>query len=142
MASYDFTNGSIEGQMVPRRAAAEENEVFIRRNIVDFSKQNLTTSDDAKVLEIEEGLIVKSVYGRIITADSGGGTIDFGKTASGHEWGDNQAVATQGAIIGGTRSLQYYDADGYVYVTGVATASITTLKLEVLAECVKALDKI
>ena len=142
MASYDFTNGSIDGQMVPRKTTPEENTVFVRRNIVDFSKQNLASGDDAKALDIEEGLIVRTVIARVITADSGGGTIAIGDSASDTSWGSATAPSTEGAVLGGTVDYTYFDSDGGVYLTAGGTANLTTAKVEVLAECVKALDKI
>ncbi len=141
MASYDFTNGSIDGQMVPRKTTPEENTVFVRRNIVDFSKQNLASGDDAKALDIEEGLIVKTVIARVITADSGGGTIAIGDSAGDTSWGSAAAPSTAGDVLGGTVDYTYFDSDGGVYLTG-GTATLTAAKVEVLAECVRALDKI
>lgn len=141
MASYDFTNGSISGQMVPRKQCAEENEPFLRRNIVDFSKQNLAAGDDAKVLDIESGVAVKTAFARVITADSGGGTVTLGKTSSGTQWGSAATPDTAGGVLGGTVSVQYYSSDGGIYMLG-ATATLTTAKVEVIAECVKCVDAI
>ena len=55
--TYVFYDGSITGQMIPPKHTPEEDEMFILRNIVDFSKQTLEAGegDIAQVLSVPAG---------------------------------------------------------------------------------------
>lgn len=148
MATYDFTNGSIEGQMKPPVHTPEEDELFILRNIVDCSKQTLDAGngDVGKVLNIPAGTTVLSAWGRIITPETASGTVDLGYGGSVNAWGNALAVdAAAGSIVGATNNfvpIYFASADTIDITATIDTADVDIdgLKMEVCALCLKSLN--
>lgn len=145
--TYVFYDGSITGQIVPPKHTPEEDEMFILRNIVDFSKQTLQAgeSDVAQVLSIPAGTTVIACWLRIITAETTNGTVDLGYAAN-EFWGDALAVdGSVAAILGATHDwVPYYfaaaDTVDITATTDTADVDIDGLKVEVTAVCLKALS--
>lgn len=141
--TYNFTNGSIDGQTVPRVKTAEENEVFFLRNIVDFSKQTIEAgaADVAQVINIPADTTVITAWLRIITAETTNGTVDLGYGANPDIWGDALAVDTTAGGIVGYLWVPYYfsaaDTIDLLATTDTADIDIDGLKVEVVAMCVK-----
>jgi hypothetical protein len=147
MATYNFTNGSISGQAKQRTRAATENEVYIIRNICDFSKQTLdvSESDIAQCLAIPAGTTVINAWCRIITAEGTGAALDFGYGDDADYWGNSLSMSSTGcvggAITGNKDPIYFASADTLdLAADGAATVDIDGLKVEVCAMCVKALD--
>jgi len=144
---YVFYDGSITGQIVPPKHTPEEDEMFVLRNIVDFSKQTLEAgeSDVAQVLSIPAGTTVIACWLRIITAETASGTVDLGY-AAGNSWGNALALdGSVGAILGATHSWVPYhfvaaDTIDITATTDTADVDIDGAKVEVTAVCLKALD--
>jgi hypothetical protein len=145
--TYVFYDGSIAGQMVPPKHTPEEDEMFILRNIVDFSKQTLEAGegDIAQVLAVPAGTTVVSCWLRVITAETTSGTVDLGYAAN-NTWGDALAVDTAaGGILGATHDwvpIYFEDADtiDITATTDTSDVDIDGCKVEVTAVCLKSLD--
>ena len=145
--TYVFYDGSISGQMVPPRHTPEEDEMFILRNIVDFSKQTLEAGegDIAQVLYIPADTTVIACWLRIITAETTNGTVDLGYGGS-NGWGDALGLdGSVGAILGCTHDwvpIYFGDADtvDITATTDTADVDIDGAKVEVVAVCLKSLD--
>jgi len=145
--TYVFYDGSITGQMIPPKHTPEEDEMFILRNIVDFSKQTLEAGegDIAQVLSVPAGTTVIACWLRIITAETANGTVDLGY-AGNNTWGDALGLdGSVGAILGATHDWVPYhfvsaDTIDITATTDTADVDIDGGKVEVTAVCLKALD--
>ena len=143
--TYDFSAGTtIVGAKVPIIPTPQEDTLFILRNIIDFSKQNLSGAalDIAQVLDIPAGTVVMTAWIRVITADNGGVTCTLGVGTSAAEWGTAlDCTSVAGSILGATNDwvpLYFSAADTIDMVTGVGT--FDTFKCEVVAVCLKVMD--
>lgn len=146
--TYVFHDGTITGQMVPPQHTPEEDEMFILRNIVDCSKQNLDAgaADVGQVLSIPAGTTVIACWLRMITAETANGTVDLGYGGSVNAWGNALAVdSAAGSILGATHDwvpVHFVSADtiDVVATTDTADVDIDGAKFEVVAVCLKTLD--
>ncbi|MDA3807430.1 MAG: hypothetical protein PF440_05870 [Thiomicrorhabdus sp.] len=147
MTTYNFTNGSIEGHMVPPNMEIVTSKPTILRNIVDCAKQNLDAGvgDIGQVLIIPAGTLVLECGIRIITAETANGTLDLGvTTTNAAQWGVALAVdSTAGTILGMLAAPLYFaTADTIDVLATIDTADIDLdgLKFEVFAVCIKVQD--
>ena len=140
--TYDFTDGSITGQMQPVAVTVIENRVTIMRNIVDCSKQTLTASasDVAKALNIPAGTTVLTSWMRVITAETSGAKASLGY-AGGTQFASAVAVSATGAV-GGSFAPAYFSAADTIDIIADATAAVDLdgLKVEVCALCLRSRD--
>ena len=136
MATYDFTDGSISGQDVPPEVTPDETKAWVQRNVIDAANQNLASGDVAQAMNIEAGCTVLTAWARVITADSGGGTISLGYGGAASKWGSGGAVSAADADVLGSFDPAYFASDDTIDIT-VSTAALTTAKLEVCALVVK-----
>lgn len=140
--TYNFTDGSISGQTVPRVKTAEENEIFFLRNIADFSLQTLTqsTADIAQVINVPAGTTVITAWIRVITADGDAATIDLGYGGNPDQWLDNGAAnSAAGTLLGYLWVPQYFASADTIDITVKETADLDEMKCEVVAMCMKQL---
>jgi|GEM_PF-5974015 len=145
MATYNFTDGSIKGQMVPTEVTLIENRLTIMRNIVDFSKQTLDAGngDVAQVLNIPAGTTVLTAWIRVITAETANGTVDLGYGGDADKWGDGVAIDSANAIVGALFAPVYFASDDTIDITATtdtADVDIDGAKVEVCALCLKSKD--
>lgn len=143
--TYDFTAGTtIVGVDPPITPTPNENNFFILRNVIDFSKQNLAglSTDVAQVLDIPAGTTIMTAWIRVITAESAGATCTLGVGTSAAEWGTGlDCTSVANSILGATNDwvpLHFVSADTVDIVTGGAT--FDAFKCEVVAVCLKALN--
>ena len=145
MATYNFTDGSIAGQIKPPETTLSENQPFILRNILDFSKQTLDAGngDVAQALNVPAGTTVITAWIRVITAETTNGTVDLGYGGDVDKWGDGVAIDTANAIVGATVARVYFASADTIDVKAtidVADVDIDGAKIEVCALCLKSLD--
>lgn len=110
---YNFTDGTIAGQMIPdghtkgrsRKTPARplipiDSHLFVLRNTVDFSKQTLDVSetDVARVLNIEAGTTVLDVWARIATAETADAILNLGYGSDVDRWGHSLAMDVTGVV--------------------------------------------
>ena len=144
--TYNFTNGSIAGQVVPPATEIVTTHPTVMRNIVDCTLQNLDASegDIGKVLNIPAGTIVLECGIRIITADTTSATLDIGVTGGTvDQWGGALLMSSAaGTILGmtGAAPLYFATADTIdVLITSDTSAVDMTLgKWEIFAVCIQA----
>ena len=144
--TYNFTDGSIVGQMIPPRMEIVTTQPTIIRNVVDFTKQNLDESADdiAQVLNVPAGTLVLFAGIRIITAGTTNATVNFGVTGGVVDaWGDGVALdATAGTVTQVAIEPQYLAASDTLDIIGTDdTASVDIdAVIEVYACCIKVQD--
>jgi hypothetical protein len=143
--TYNFTNGSISGAMYPAETTLHENEIVVRRNIVDFSLQTLDAGegDIAQVLKIPAKTTVLRAGIRVITAETANGTVDLGYGGGVDEWGAGVSLATADAVVGMLDSPVYFasaDTIDIVATIDVADVDIDGAKIEVFALMYKHVD--
>jgi hypothetical protein len=144
MATYNFTDGSIAGQMKPTQVTVKETGLTIMRNIVDCSKQTLDAGvgDVGQVLNISAGTTVLTAWIRVITAETANGTVDLGY-AAGNTWGDGVSLDSADAVVGHLFTPIYFAADDTIDVvatTDVADVDIDGAKFEVCALCLHSVN--
>ena len=153
METYNFTDGSIAGQVIPRAYNTGENQLYIRRNFVDFSKQSLDAgnADVAQVINIPAGVCVIDAWLRVITKETADGTVDLGYSGSGTDvdhWGAALAVdSAVGTILRLPTTTDappiYFSSAGTIDIkatTDTNDVDIDGLKCEVVALCVNCPD--
>ena len=147
MTVYNFTNGTIDGQMIPPDMEILTDRPTILRNILDFSKQDLEAGvpDSAIALNVPAGTLVLECGLRIITAETGDGTVDLGITGGNvDQWGDALAVDTAAGAMLNIAAVPVFFADaGTIQIlatTDTADIDIDGLKCEVWALCMKMVD--
>ena len=142
MATYNFTNGSLAGQVVPPQTEILTTGLTVLRNIVDCTLRNLDASDGdiAKLLNIPAGTIVLECGIRIITADTASSVVDLGVTGVNvDQWGDAITMdATAGSVIGMLAAPLYFAADNTIDLLMTSTVDLTLGKWEVFAVCMQA----
>ncbi len=146
MATYNYTDGSISGQMVPPTMEIVTTHPTIIRNVVDFTKQELDESagDIAQVLNVPAGTLVLFAGIRIITAGTTNTTVDFGVTGKVVDsWGDGVALdAAAGTVTQVMLEPQYLASADTLDIIGTDdTASVDIdAVIEVFACCIKVQD--
>jgi len=144
--TYNFTDGSIVGQMIPPKMEIVTTRPTIIRNVVDFTKQNLDESADdiAQVLNVPAGTLVLFAGIRIITPSTANATVNFGVTAGVVDaWGDGVALdATAGTVTQVAIEPQYLATADTLDIIGTDdTASVDIdAVIEVYACCIKVQD--
>ena len=111
------------------------------RNVFDTAAQNIANDgSSAGVLSIPAGVTVLACFLRIITVDSGGGTVSLGVTTTDAEkWGSDIPLTATGVpeVTGGpVYNPLYFGSADKIDIIEDAAAAITTLKAEVIAICV------
>lgn len=145
MATYNFTNGSIEGQMVPPEVGLSENKFYVKRCIVDFSKQTLDAGDGdvGQAINVDAGTTVLTAWVRVITAETANGTIDLGYGGDPDIWGDGVSIDAANAVVGATVAPVYFSSDDTIDVTATIDGADVDLdggKIEVCALCLRSVD--
>jgi len=147
MATYNFTDGSIENQMVPPEMEIVTTQPTILRNIVDCSLQTLDAGDGdvGIVLNIPANTTVLECGIRIITAETADGTLDLGVTGVNvDQWGAALAVdSAVGTILGMLSApLHFASADtiDVLATTDTNDVDLDGLQFEVFAVCIKQVD--
>jgi len=148
MATYVWYDGSISDVSKTAIHTSEEDEVFVRRAIVDCSKQTLNAGDGdvLQVLPVYAGETVLSAHIRVITAETTNGTCDLGYGGSANAWGNALALdSAAGSILGATHDwvpIHFASADtiDVVATTDTADVDLGGAKFEVVVFLVKALD--
>jgi len=112
-ATYNFTDGTIGGQMIPsshskiksKKAAVRplspiDQHLFVLRNYVDFTKQTLDTGDTdvAQVLNVIAETTVLDVWARIVTAEGTGAILNLGYGGDVDKWGQELAMDVTGVV--------------------------------------------
>ena len=146
--TYNFTNGSISGVPKPPEHTPIEDRLFIRRNIIDCSKQTLDAgeSDVGQCINIPAGCTVITAWIRIITAETANGTLDLGYGGNPDEWGDALAVDSAAhTILGAIQDWVpvHFNAADTIDVTATtdtADVDLDGVKFEVVAVMHKSLD--
>ena len=142
VATYNFTNGSISGQMIPPVQTVDTGMTFVIRNIVDLTKQNLdhSATDIAQCLTIPAGTTVLTAWIRVITAGTTSATCTLGTGAAAAIWGTAlDLTSTAGTILGHLFDPLYAAAEETVDITSGGATDILG-KYEVCALCVKSVD--
>lgn len=98
--TYNFTNGSITGQPAMIERTPTENDPFLLRHIVDFSKQDLEAgeSDVGQCLRIPAKTEVLDAWPRVITAETADGTFNLGYGGDADYWGKNLNADVAGSV--------------------------------------------
>lgn len=98
--TYNFTDGSLAGQKIATRTTMRENETTILRHILDFSLQSLDAGegDVAKALIIPANTSVFDVFIRVITAETGDGTVNLGYGSDTSYWGKSLHIDAIGSV--------------------------------------------
>lgn len=152
-STYDFTNGSVQGQIRPINPPIEPREITPISNVVDFSQQSLDAGegDIAQVLPIPAKTIVLFVT-VLPKADADGSlaasnaTVDVGYGGSTAKWGSGIVLDTAEfnvAATGGvapTLAPHYFasaDTIDLVATTDDGDVDISAGMAEVTAYCVK-----
>jgi hypothetical protein len=152
MTVYDFTNGSILGVNPGNKTMHDTTPrgftPFILRNVFDTQYQNIANDgSSAGVLSIPADVTVLACFLRIITVDSGGGTLSLGVTTTdADKWGSDIPLTAEGVPeVGGAGPVYnplYFATADKIDILEDAAAAITTLKAEVIAVCVQSNDTI
>jgi hypothetical protein len=110
---FNFTDGSIAGQMIPssyakikskrtpiRRIEPIDQHVFLLRNVVDCTKQTLDVSevDVAQALVVEAGTTVLDCWCRVTTAEGSGAILNLGYGSDVDRWGHELPMDATGLI--------------------------------------------
>lgn len=147
--TYNFTDGSIAGQVVPRIYNTGENEPYIIHNFLDFSKQSLdvSASDVAQAIAVkpESGITVLAAWIRIITPESAGATAHLGYGGDPDHWGADLALdSAAGSILRLPTTTDappvYFSGDDTIDIVGTGSVDIDGLKCEVVALCINTSD--
>ena len=145
--TYKFTDGSIEGAMVPAATTLKENEVVIRRNIIDLSLQTLDAGegDVAECLIVPAKTTVLWAGLRVITAETADGTCDLGYGGNPDEWGDALALDVANLSLGFIDGMSpvYFATADTIDITATADSADVDLdgaKIEVFAAMIKHVD--
>lgn len=145
MATYNFTDGSLPGQVMPAETTLHENKVVVRRNILDFSKQTLDAGvgDVAQAIKVPANTTVLRAGIRVITAETANGTCDLGYGGAVNKWGNALSLAAANAIVGGTDAPVFFAAEDTIDVAATvdtADVDLDGAKIEVFAEMLKHVD--
>jgi len=142
----NWTDASIDGVDKPHSKTPKSGEVFVLRNIVDFTKTNLNAgnADVAQVLNVPAGTIVWYVLVRVITSETTNGTVDlgYGGTAGTvNVWGNALDIDSTNLgkmlvpIVDKPHYFSAADTIDLVAVTDTEDIDMTLGKLELIAFC-------
>jgi hypothetical protein len=136
MATYDYYKEHMDKIQYPTMKPGA-NWVWVE---VDFSHQNMQANDVLRLFKVKNHWIMKSCYGRRITASDGNATSDIGTTSGGQELDagfDQQAGATTWAMgsVGADDAPVAITADGYIFFENL-TAACTSGRSEFLFEII------
>lgn len=148
MATYNFTDGSITGIEIPKETTERETVIYVRRAIVDCSKQTLDAGDGdiAQAINIPAGTYVLTAWLRVITAETANGTCDLGYDGDVDLWGDALALDTAaGGVLGAIQDWVplYFAAANTIDVlatTDTADVDLDGAKFEVVAVMMQSKD--
>jgi hypothetical protein len=98
--TYNFTDGSLAGQVFPPTPRVTDSEVTILKNILDFSRQNIEAgaSDVAQALIVPADTTVLACWMRVITAETANATVDLGYGSNADQWGGALNVDATGIV--------------------------------------------
>jgi len=98
--TYNFTDGSLAGQVFPPTPRVTDSEVTILKNILDFSRQNIGAgeSDVAQALIVPADTTVLACWMRVITAETADATVDLGYSSNVDQWGGALNVDATGIV--------------------------------------------
>jgi hypothetical protein len=148
--TYNFTDGSISGVPKPPEHTPIEDRLFVRRNIIDCSKQTLDagSADVGQVINIPAGTTVINAWIRVITAETADGTCDLGYGGSVNVWGNaltlDSAAGSILSLAAGSQPAPIHfaaaDTIDVVATTDTTDVDLDGAKFEVVALMLKALD--
>lgn len=126
MANYNFTDASISGVPKPPQHTPIEDRLFIRRNIIDCSKQNLDAGDAdvGRCLNVPANTEVINVWLRVITAETANGTVDVGYGTDVDYWGNAVHLDATGVALTQLYKTSTWDA-GQVADNEMTTVDVT-----------------
>ena len=139
--TYNFTNGSIDGQPKVNDTLPNTTGIFCRSNTVDFANQNLDSgnSDIAQVINVPADTWFLSVMGRIITAETDNAQVNIGYGADPDHWVDDDGCDAADLAAGEellpiwVAPMYFAAADTVDVATGTNDIDYDALKLEVIA---------
>lgn len=138
MTAYDFTDSTQTYFHNAPDKTQEEGFQYVMRQIVDFSKQNLSASDTATVLDLPAGTIVTGAWMRTITADASA-QVELLCDSTALITASAANLAAAGTIVASAQTAEFYAASaGHIKLK--AESTLDTLKIEVGVLAVKALD--
>lgn len=145
LETFNFTDGSISGQMRPHDVTLIENDIVIERNILDFSLQTLVAADEdvGIAITIPANTTVLTARVRVLTAETANGSIDIGYGGNVDQWGDGLSLATADVILGGLDAPVFFAAADTIDVKVTADGAAVDIdgaKIEVLAYLQKHID--
>jgi hypothetical protein len=111
--TYNFTDGSLAGQVFPPTPRVTDSEVTILKNILDFSRQNIGAgeSDVAQALIVPADTTVLACWMRVITAETDDATVDLGYGPHADQWGGALNVDATGIVPTVLKKSVTWDAD-------------------------------
>lgn len=131
MATYDYYKEHQSPSQAPRFGT------FWLYAKVDFSKQNMATSDVCKIMQVRDKWVLTRAFWRCLSASTAAATVDIGTTSGGQEISAGEATDSAGdwtlsdtVKSGGEVSLT---ADGYIYLECL-TADLSDGVFEVAIE--------
>jgi hypothetical protein len=134
MADYDYYKEHQSPSPMPQAGKA----VWMYCKI-DFSKQNVTTSDNLKIFQVRDKWLLTRGFIRCTTATAGATTLDFGTASGGIELDTAFAANSAGdwLIMDTLKSAGEIalTADGYIWVD-IDGANAASGVIEVLIEVV------
>ena len=140
--TYNFTDGSIAGAYVPAETTLIENQVVVRRNIVDFSLQTIDVSetDVVRVINVPANTTVLTAGARVITAETASSEFDIGYGGNVDQWGDGVSMATANVTVGCLDAPVYFAAADTIDITSSGSVDYDGGKIEVFALMLKHTD--
>lgn len=138
MTAYDFTDKTKTYFAPAPDHTSWEHMLTIKRNIVDFAKQNLVASDTATVLDLPADTIVWGLYVRTITADASAQVELLINSTSVVTTSSANLASADDAIGKMLTEPTILTTAGHVKLK--AESTLDTLKVEVVALCTKAID--
>ncbi len=136
--TYNFMDGSIDGQPVIPDNLPNTTGVYARSQIVDCANQTLDAGEDdvGQILNIPADTWVLRVLLRTITAETANGTVDLGTDLNPDVWGDALAIDAAAGEVATLDVPSYFAAANTIDVTATtdtADVDIDGWKFELIA---------
>jgi len=146
MATYDFTNGSVQGRINPIPLPIDTEAITPIKNIADFSQQTMNAGDGdvGQVIPIPAGTTV--LYATALPLTDGAGdlpatntSIDVGYGGNVDQWGDGLSMAASQYGTALFAPVYFASADTVDIVATVdgADVDIDSGRVEITAYCIK-----
>jgi len=146
MATYNFTDGSINRVAKPHNTTPSGYQPYILRNVINSTLQNLESGDIAECINVPAMTMVLGAWIVPTTAESTGSTdLDLGVTGvDATRWGEALAIDTINTLPETTLTFDapLYFASADTIDILVTTTTIDTGIFEICAWCVASSDTI